>query len=381
MTRTPADEPLLPHYRAAADLLPEGTEWFDAHTHTGQDDPDGMKATVEQVLAGLDRGGHRRALVFPMQEPAGYPPANDRVLAEAADSDGRLIALARVDPNADPVPEARRCLAAGARGLKLHPRAEGFTMSHPRVAEVLEVADEHRVIVIVHAGRGIPALGADTAALARRFPGARLVLAHAGISDLAWIGRAAQEVPNLLFDTAWWSVADLLALFALVPPGQILYASDMPYGSALLSGLLALRAGLATGHSPETMREVVGGQVGRIVAGEEPTDLGPAIGPPRMDRGVAAERALTQLHAAIGRAFGGGDPTEPLALARLATEVVDDDPEAGLMTQIRDLILAAEGALADGWSGAPLAENPTARRVVVPTLGAAVLAGTPGVAV
>ena len=62
-------------------------------------------------------------------------------------------------------------------------------------------------------------------------PGARLILAHAGICDLAWIWRQAAEPPNLYFDTPWWSIADLLALFALVPPGQILFASDAPYGS------------------------------------------------------------------------------------------------------------------------------------------------------
>ena len=42
--------------------------------------------------------------------------------------------------------------------------------------------------------------------LARRYPDVRLILAHAGISDLAWIWREAAETPNLLFDTAWWTV-------------------------------------------------------------------------------------------------------------------------------------------------------------------------------
>jgi predicted TIM-barrel fold metal-dependent hydrolase len=37
------------------------------------------------------------------------------------------------------------------------------------------------------------------------------------------------DQPNLFFDTAWMVPADLLALFALVPPGRILYGSDAPY--------------------------------------------------------------------------------------------------------------------------------------------------------
>ena len=43
------------------------------------------------------------------------------------------------------------------------------------------------------------------------------------------IGEAAGQ-RNLFFDTAWWNTADQLALFSLIPPGQILFASDTPYG-------------------------------------------------------------------------------------------------------------------------------------------------------
>lgn len=370
------DEALRPHYAAAAAALPPGTRWFDVHTHTGQDDPDGMHASAEEIVAALDMAGHDRALIFPFQEPGGYPPANDRVLAEAEASGGRLVALARLDPKEDPIPEARRCLLAGARGFKLHPRAEGFTMSHPRVDEILALADEHRVPVIIHAGRGIPALGEDTATLARRYPNARVILAHAGISDLAWIWRDAGELPNLFFDTAWWSIADLLALFALVPPGQILYGSDLPYGTGLFNGLLALRAGLAVGHSPETMAEVVGGQVARLVEGDDPKDLGPALGRHELRRGLAAERALAQLYSAVGRGFGGSDPSEPLALARLACEVPPDDPEAPLLRAVRGLIGHAEDALEEGWVVTPVPLSPQVRAVMVPILAAAVLAGT-----
>src|SRR5690349_15775255 len=62
---------------------------YDAHTHVGQDDPDGVKQTPDELLAKLARVG-ARAVVFPMHEPAGYPPANDRVLEAAAGSDGKL---------------------------------------------------------------------------------------------------------------------------------------------------------------------------------------------------------------------------------------------------------------------------------------------------
>src|SRR3954470_1883367 len=177
--------------------------WFDAHTHMGQNDPDGRKATPAEILAGLDAAGQRRALLFAMHEPDGYTAANDAVLAACAASDGRLLPLARVSPNAeDAVAEARRCLAAGARGFKLHPRSDAFTLPHPAVEQVVALAHEARAPVLFHAGRGIPHLGEAVVDLARRYPGARLILAHAGISDLAWIPPHAVALPNLFFDTA-----------------------------------------------------------------------------------------------------------------------------------------------------------------------------------
>ena len=354
-------------------LVPEGTLWFDAHTHTGFNDPDGFTATAQDIVAGLDAAGQQHALVFSTMEPDGYREANDRVIAEAAASGGRLRALARLDPHDDPVAEARRCLEAGAVGLKLHPRAERFEMHAPRVEAIVALADEHRLPIVIHAGRGIPALGRDTVELARRHPGARLVLAHAGISDLAWIWRDAAGLPNLFFDTAWWNVADLLALFAMVPPARILYASDMPYGHALFNGMALVRCGLAVGLAPETIAQMAGGHLAHLLDGGDPLDLGPAPGPPREPQPPMPPRVVAHLTGAVARAMGGGDPTEPLALARLACDVPPDDPQRPLLAVAEQMIAAAEGAC----DGLPK----TLRRVVGPAISASLIAGTPSVEV
>jgi predicted TIM-barrel fold metal-dependent hydrolase len=360
-------------YRAQATVLPAGTEWFDAHTHIGSNDPDGFKASAQDIVAGLDAAGHRRALVFPSMEPDGYRDANARVAADAAASDGRLVALARLDPHDDPLADARRALDAGAAGFKLHPRAERFQMHAPAVEEVVALAGERRLPVMIHAGRGIPALGVDTVELATRHPGARLILAHAGISDLAWIWRAAAELPNLFFDTAWWNVADLQALFALVPPGHILYASDMPYGHAVFNAMALLRCGLAAELEPDVLAQIAGGHLAHLLAGGDPLDLGPAPGPPRTPAPPGAQRVVLHLTGAISRAMARVDPSEPLALALLACAVPEDDPERPLLAVCEQLI---EHALAE-CPGLPA----TLRQVVGPAVSAALLAGTPSVGV
>src|ERR671918_49663 len=211
---------------------------YDAHTHIGRNDPDGYK-----------------------QEPAELVDA----LTAAAEHPDRLVALCRVSPHDDALREARRALDAGARGIKLHPRAEQFGMDEPVVAELVALAHERRVPVLIHAGRGIPALGENTVRLAERFPEATLILAHAAISDLAWLWRVLPSHPNVLIDTSWWNPVDLVALCALAPPANVVFASDSPYTRPLAGVVLTLRCALQAGLSPEQVRGVAGGTLARVL--------------------------------------------------------------------------------------------------------------------
>jgi predicted TIM-barrel fold metal-dependent hydrolase len=327
--------------------------------HVGQNDPDGFKATTSEIVAALDLAD-ARGVVFPFHEPEGYREANARVIDEAAATDGRLVAFCRLDPGHDhAVEEANRSLDAGARGIKLHPRAEGFTLDGAEVRRVFEVAHEREVPVLIHAGRGIPALGRHAADYARELPGARVILAHCGISDLSWIWREAQRTPNLYFDTSWWSPADVMALCCLVPPGQILFASDAPYGTPLQHGLFVIRCALQAGLTHDQIRGIMGGQAERLFSGQEPLDLGPALNRRDLAADVLLERVNTFLHTAIGRMFSGEDGEETIALARLACYTGDEEPRRAVFASILRLLdlheeHADKGALNPGSRGVHL---------------------------
>jgi len=77
----------------------------------------------------------------------------------------------------------------------------------------------------------------------------------------------------------------------------------------------------------------MGGQLARLVAGEEPLNVGPppgveALGP----RLPGAERAIAHLTAAVHASFRGFQPTEALALARVACQTPGpDDPSARVL--------------------------------------------------
>jgi uncharacterized protein len=320
------DAGLLPWFERLRDSVPD-LEPLDAHTHIGFNDPDGFSCSGDQLTGALERIG-ARAFVFPMHEPEGYSAANEMVVDEAQRSDGRLFPFARLDPHNDPLAQLERALARGARGIKLHPRAERFALDHPGLEPVFALADERRLPMMVHAGRGIPALGRHAVEACTRYPGMRLILAHAGISDLAWIWRVSGEHPNLFFDTSWWSPSDVQALFALVAPGQILMASDAPYGSPT--------------------RAVLGGQALCLVNGDEPLDLGPPPGADGLPHDPLLDRVYSFLMSAVGQMFQGVEPTETLALVRLACDVGDDAPQAPTCRWVLELLDQRERYSAEG---------------------------------
>ena len=367
-----SDAGLLPWYERMRLEVPRA-DVFDAHTHLGSNDPDGYRCTRPELVAALERVDGS-AFVFPMHELDGYEAANDMVVAEAAASGGRLFPFCRLDPHDAPLAEARRCLANGARGIKLHPRAEGFNLDHPALQDVFALADEQRLPILCHAGRGIPALGRHAVQVCSSHPGLRLILAHAGISDLSWIWREAPAHPNLFFDTAWWSPSDVQALFALVPPGQILMASDAPYGTPSFGATMAIRHGLQVGLSPDAIRGVLGAQARRLAEREDPLDLGPAPGIESLSRDPLLERVYSFLLSAIGQMFAGVEPKETLALAALACGVDDKVPHAPLYRAIMAL-LEARATYDPTSDGRPSRFAPGLHLIVV----AAGLARTPDV--
>jgi hypothetical protein len=97
--------------------LPENVHLFDAHTHLGHD-IDGMSGGYEELTAMLDRHGFAGAFVFCMDEhdrvPAFCVP-NDRTLAHAERSGGRLVPFVRLDLTERPLEEAKRALDRARR--------------------------------------------------------------------------------------------------------------------------------------------------------------------------------------------------------------------------------------------------------------------------
>lgn len=325
---------------------------LDAHTHLGADE-DGRSLDPGTLLTALDEvGSSARAVVFPFHDPErhpGYRVPNDRVLEWSRDGDGRLIPYCRLDPDEDPVAEAERCLAKGARGIKLHPRAQEFEFDDPSAPGIFEVARDAGVPILIHAGRGMRSMAA-LVDLALEFPEVSLVLAHAGIADQAVFATGLADHPCVLYDTSCFGPQDVVELFARVPAERIVFASDIPYGRPTGALFLAMRVAAYAGLDAAERGLVAGGTMTAVLAGDGP----PPARPPRLARVRPTSGSLARVAAYALMGFGAviasppPDPARALPWIALARAVCRD-PDPGVagpaLERIDALLVAAEGLI------------------------------------
>lgn len=330
-----ADHLLRPWLDDLLDRLP-AREVFDVHTHVGDHDPSGFTASVPELLESLSMIDGRAA-VFPLAEPGGYREANLGCAKAAGESDGRLVAFARVTPYEEPDILLDEALAAGARGLKLHLSSDRFGLEDPRLAGIYERAAGESLPVLVHAGPEESDLTDAVLRVCADWPELRLILAHCAIPSLGRLWRRLDEAPGLFFDTSWWTPAHLVGLFRLVPPGRILNASDLPYSTPVSQTLSVIRCAWQAGLEPLQIGGVLGGNIDHLLSGEGLPDPGQLPNLETRQPGPFLEMASTSLTAALEAMQRGGDPGVPLTLARHAC-TVDDHPDAPVLAAVRRLL-------------------------------------------
>ena len=331
-------------------LLPRRELVLDAHTHLGKDE-DGQSLDGDALLAYLDQlSPQARACVFALHDPErrpAYRVPNDRVLAWARESGGRLFPYCRLDPAEDPVGEAQRCLALGARGIKLHPRAQSFGFGSASAAAIFELARDAAVPILIHAGRGMAPMDA-LADLALRYPEVPLVLAHAGIADQGMFATRLAGHPAAVYDTSCFSSVDLIELFARVPAERIVFASDLPYGRPVAGLFHTLRIAAYAGLSAAEREDVAGATMAALLEGRPLAKVRPPrLAPVRPINGRLA-RVGAYLQSGFGAVVGAGQPLDPskalpgIALARAVCRDPDPGPVGPALERIDALLAGAE---------------------------------------
>jgi uncharacterized protein len=336
-------------------LLPRRELVVDAHTHLGNDE-DGHSLDLGELIGYLDQVSEAaRACVFALHDPErrpAYRAPNDRVLRWAQESGGRLFPYCRLDPAEDPVGEAERCLALGARGIKLHPRAQSFGFGNAIAAAIFEVARDARVPILIHAGRGMPPMD-SLADLALRYPEVPLVLAHAAIADQGMFAARLAGHPAVVYDTSCFSAFDLIELFARVSAERIVFASDMPYGRPVGALFHTLRVAAYAGLDVSEREWVAGATMSALLERQPLAEaLPPRLAQVRLTNGRLA-RVNAYLLIGLGAALGASPRPElarvlpGIALARAVCRDPDPGSVGPVLQRIDALLASAEQYIAD----------------------------------
>jgi uncharacterized protein len=342
---------LAPFLAETERMRPADAEVIDAHTHLGLDE-DGRSLTTEQLLAMLDDAQASRACVFPLHDPERQPAyrvPNDRVLAWAAETDGRLLPFCRLDPAEEPVAESERCLEAGARGIKLHPRAQDFVFDGKEMDDVFGLAESAGVPILIHAGRGLPPLADGLVQLALRHPQTSLILAHGAICDQGILTTRLADHERVLYDISCFFPLDVIELLARAPAERIVFASDPPYGRPAPTLYLALRIARQAGLDEKTTLNVLGGTMSMLMDHGEL----PPIAPPRRGAEIKLSGRLARVYgycSLVGPAiFGGGLEQAQAMLVMAIAACRDPNPGADgeALEAIGSALSAAERLLGE----------------------------------
>jgi uncharacterized protein len=342
-------------------VLPSGAAIFDAHTHLGVD-IDGMTGRYDELLGMMDRYAAEKAFMFCLDEPdrePGFQAPNNRTLEHGRNSGGRLIPFVRLDLTHDPIGEAERCLDLGAEGIKLHPRAQKFMLTDDRLAPIFALATERNVPILIHGGRGLPPIADDLARLVETYPGVQLIVAHAGIADLAGLAGRLAGKAGVFFDTSVWSPLDLLDLFRLVPPEQILYASDYPYGQQPAALLLSIKAARLAGFDETQLRAMLWDNAARIAEGQAPAQPTKPTGSETFAQPLTFARIHQYLSMATPLLWTR--QTDTIGVLGLALNACyePNGRHRGETDQIKELLLAAR----DVWRALPEVDEEGEQRI------------------
>jgi predicted TIM-barrel fold metal-dependent hydrolase len=198
-------------------------------------------ATLENLARSLDEAGISHAVALPVP-----PYVTFADLAPAAAKEPRLLPFTGVDytHDVDPGPALDADVAAGARGLKLHPIIQKVRLTSPQTRAAVSAFARHELPVLFHCGissyylgrdrkRQQPRYGAirDAAALVRDFPKVRFIAGHAGLFEVGDVMTLLGGLPNVWVDTSFQPATTVRELIATFGPERVLFASDWPYGN------------------------------------------------------------------------------------------------------------------------------------------------------
>jgi predicted TIM-barrel fold metal-dependent hydrolase len=193
----------------------------------------------DDYLKGMAANGVTHACALPVE-----PMASTSELLAKCKGHPNIIPFASVDfdSGSDVVEQLQRHLAAGCRGLKLHPIMQHFELTDPRLLAIFEFLSREapELPVIFHTGRMHYFLGAreenpeaadpvKLLPIVKRFSKQPIVFGHMGLlADSKEAMRIAEEHANVYLEISFQPLQVVREAIARLGSERLLLGSDWP---------------------------------------------------------------------------------------------------------------------------------------------------------
>ena len=243
-------------------------------------DPGANIASVDDLLASMDRDGVDRSVVMGMgwTDPNIAIETNDYIIQAVSDNPGRLTGFCSVNPawGEKAFVEAKRCLTAGLSGIgELHADTQGFDITDVAVmAPIMELARSDGWPVLIHAsepvGHRYPGKGSTTPdklyRFIQNFPGNPIICAHwgGGLPFYSLMPEVKESLKNVYFDSAASPFLYRPEVFSTVAElagdGKVFFASDYP----LMDISRPLEQARSAGLAPDVEAKLLSGNAAKL---------------------------------------------------------------------------------------------------------------------
>lgn len=211
--------------------------------------------TIENVLENMGLGGIDHTIMVNFA-PAKIINDNNLWTLEAAKaSEGKLIPLVSFHPEMEGsiAKHFKKYIGLGAKGIKLHPMAQGFDVRDERMHELYQLCSDNRFALLIHCGRVSNARLNEYSDLdmilpiIQQYPQMPVVLAHMADGDVNSVLDISKKYNNVYFDTSivitgypeimnvnepsWLDDNQVVQIINEIGADRVIFGSDFPWGS------------------------------------------------------------------------------------------------------------------------------------------------------
>lgn len=214
--------------------MPTRPKIVDAHAHLGGCRVFGLQTSEDELLQRMEESGIDATIVQPYPGAENPARTHDRIANLAAKYPGRFFGLASLSPHQDRKvyrQEVERCVRdLKFVAVKIHTIGHAVNPLSEDGDCVFQTANELGIPVMVHTGPGVPfALPSLCIPAARKYPGLKIVLAHAGFAVFSAEAQvAASECKNLYLETSWSVGEDIRWMISTLGPERVMMGADLP---------------------------------------------------------------------------------------------------------------------------------------------------------